>query len=129
MNESVILVLKNLQKDSSYVVQLYEELYKAKFLTLARPGSEKDLESMEFLTYPTADKISELPIFTSKEFLIDFSSVQPLAIELEGDKLWSKLLEIVETGNLEIAVDPGQNHGIRLTKEMILGMISMYAKT
>jgi hypothetical protein len=125
MNERIIQILKNIQTDKRYVIQL-EELYKAKFLTLIRAGSEKELASMEFLTYPTEDNIAELPIFTAKEFLLHFASIKSIMVELEGEKLWRRLLEIVQSGTLEVAIDPGQNHGIRINKEMILGMISMY---
>jgi hypothetical protein len=129
MNETAIDILKKLKNDPTYAIQLYEELYSAKFLTLVRPDSERDLETMEFLTYPTVDEVAELPIFTSPDFVIDFPSMPTTTVEVAGEKLWPRLLEVVKTGSLEVAVDPGQHHGIRLNNQMILGMISMYAKT
>jgi hypothetical protein len=129
MNETTIDILKKLKNDPTYAIQLYEELYSAKFLTLVRPDSERNLETMEFLTYPTVDEVAELPIFTSHDFVIDFPSMPTTMVEVEGEKLWPRLLEVVKTGSLEVAVDPGQLHGIRLNNQMILGMISMYAKT
>jgi hypothetical protein len=129
MNETAINILKELKIDPTLVVHLYKILYCAKFLTLVRPGSETDLASMEFLTYPTVDEIAELPIFTSTDFVIDFPSIANAIAEVSGEKLWPRLLEVVKTGSLEVSVDPGQDHGIRLNTQMILGMISVYAKT
>jgi hypothetical protein len=40
--------------------------------------------------------------------------------------LWIKLLDVIENAKCQVAIDPGQPHGIRLTKEMVLGMISSY---
>ena len=128
MNENLIIILKNLKSDPTQVVLLYERLYKSNFIALVRPNTEGQLNTMEFLTYPTVDEIGELPIFTSSQYVYDFGQAHPILIELLGKDLWPKLSDIIKTGTLEVAVDPGQDHGIRLTTEMILGMISMYAE-
>lgn len=36
------------------------------------------------------------------------------------------LLNITENGKCEVAINPNQEHGIRLTQEIILGMIGSY---
>jgi hypothetical protein len=129
MNETLIQTLKNLRKDPTQVKVLYEQLYHSRFLALVRPGTEGQLHTLEFVTYSTEDRISELPIFTCDAFVLDLAPTQVTLVELSGKELWPTLLDIVNTGRIEAAVDPGQKHGIRLTKEMILGMISMYAES
>jgi hypothetical protein len=42
--------------------------------------------------------------------------------------LWKRLLDIVVTGQCEVAIDPMEAHGIRLTREMILSMVSKYSE-
>jgi hypothetical protein len=105
---------------------VYEKLHSASFWVLVRPGSEQRLSSMEFLTYDTVDQERELPIFTSPEVILSSISSGAIAALIAGPELWTRLLEVVGDGGPEIAVNPGQSHGIRLTKSMMLGMIAMY---
>jgi hypothetical protein len=119
--------LKALSTDPSRVVDLYPQLYSASFIAFAQIGSEANLSSALFLTYPTQDEIRELPLFTSREFVLPNFPAEAVPITVPGSALWLRLLDIVKTGECEAAVDPGQKHGIRLKQEMILGMVSKYA--
>ena len=126
MQEELISTLQGLRSDPSLVVVLYEQLAKADFLAMVRVGTERSIKSMEFLTYPSSGDVRELPLFTQPEFVLELQ-VDDLALaELRGPTLWPRLLDIVKTGECEIAVDPGQAHGIRLTREMVLGMVGAY---
>ncbi|TAL28573.1 MAG: hypothetical protein EPN97_14475 [Alphaproteobacteria bacterium] len=73
----------------------------------------------------------ELPIFTDpKHHLVSQLSAQTadsMVIEAEGKSLWPRMLNIVVTGECEVAVDPGEEHGIRITREMILGMVKTHS--
>jgi hypothetical protein len=51
-----------------------------------------------------------------------------LYVSIPGDVLWKRLLDIVVTGQCEVAIDPMEAHGIRLTREMILSMVSKYSE-
>ena len=126
MATNLIEILDNLRTDPTWATQLYNVLYDSTFFVLVRPGTEENVEKMEFVIYPTEDGINELPIFTSYDFVITFPDVQLFVAEINGKLLWPRLLEIIEPEISEVAVNPGQNHGIRLNNSMILGMISMY---
>lgn len=126
MTISLVEILDKLKSDPTQVIQLYGELYNSNFFVLARPETVHELTLMEFVTYPSADGVRELPIFTTNKFILDFPSVQPIAVEIAGNLLWPRLREITEIAECVVAVNPGQSHGIRLTSSMILGMISKY---
>ena len=119
--------LKALPTDPYRVVDLYPQLYAASFIAFVQAGSEANLGSALFLTYPTRDEIRELPLFTGREFVLPNLPAEAVPITGPGSALWPRLLDIVKTGECEAAVGPGQKHGIRLKQEMILGMISKYA--
>jgi hypothetical protein len=126
MTSSLVEILVNLHSDPTLAIKLYEELYNSTFFALVRSSTQYKVELMEFVTYPTKDGIKELPIFTSKELMLDFPDAQPYIVEVNGKLLWPRLLDIIEPKISEVAVDPGQSHGIRLNNSMIRGMISMY---
>ncbi len=126
MNERLISILNSLKSDPSVVVILYEEIFNSTFFAIIQKGTESSLNRMKFLTYPTSDEVRELPIFSSKDFLLPDLTEDSSIIELYGQSFWEQMLEIIETGKCEIAINPGQPHGIRLTKEMIQGMILKY---
>lgn len=128
-NESLLETLKALPDNPAVVVVLYKQLFEGNFLSIIQKGTQQDLNSMSFLTYETKDGKRELPIFTQKEFVLNFSNANSEIIYLSGELFWKRLLNIVETDvKLTIAVDPGQKHGIRITAPMILGMITKYDK-
>jgi hypothetical protein len=124
MNPDLLKTLKALPTDRSRVVNLYPELYAGSFVVPVQKGSEANLGTALFLTYPTKDGIRELPVFTSLDFVLKNLPVDVAFITVTGAVLWRRLLDIVKNGECEAAVDPGQSHGIRLRQEMILGMIS-----
>jgi SseB protein N-terminal domain len=127
--DRLLETLTALRGDPSRAIDLYRQLYQASFFALVKNGSEDRLESHLFLTYPTPDEILELPVFTLREFVLEGLPEEALLIEINGPRLWPRILEIVETGRCEVAVDPGQPHGIRLTREMILGMTVEYGES
>lgn len=126
MTTSLIDTLNGLRADPTLVIQLYSQLFEEAYYALVCPGTEKDLDKMEFLTYETQDKIIELPLFTSEQFIIDTLTQDAVVIQVRGQLFWKRLLDIIETGKCEVAINPLQTHSIRLTKEMILGMIANY---
>ena len=118
--------MRALRSDPARAAELYAQLYVATFLAVVRSGSEQALAQALFLTYPTQDKIRELPLFTRREFVLPNLPADSVLISVSGPALWPRLLDIVKTGECEAAVNPGEKHGIRLKREMILGMVSKY---
>lgn len=128
MIDELFDTLRALRSDPRRAVELYEQLYWESFFALVQAGSETDLQSHLFFNYPTADGLRELPLFTKREFILQGLSDDALALQINGPQLRPRLLDIVETGKIEAAVDPGQPHGIRLTREMILCMTVQYGQ-
>jgi len=126
-DSELLKTLRALPTDPGRVVDLYSQLYAESFLAFVQAGSETNLGSALFLTYPTQSQLRELPVFTSREFVLPNMPADAVLITVPGSALWPRLLDIVKTGECEAAVDPCQKHGIRLKREMILGMISKYA--
>ena len=77
---------------------------------------------MEFLTYPSSG-MRELPLFTHPDFVLSLDAPGAVLVHVQGQLLWPRLLDVVKTRECEAAVDPGQAHGVRLTREMIVGMV------
>lgn len=129
MNEKLIDTLLRLPSDPTVVVDLYAQLFEGHFWVLA--DSAEKIEAVQFLTYPTTDSARELPIFThtDRRVLADLKRQVPAAHvqEVEGAQFWLRTLMLLEADSFFVAVDPGEEHGIRLTKEMILGMISLHS--
>ena len=128
MIDELLNTLRALKSDPGRAVDLYEQLYRESFFALVQSGSEANLQSYLFLNYPTADGLRELPLFTKREFVLPGMPDEALLVQIDGPDLWRRMLDIVETRKLEAAVDPGQPHGIRLTREMILGMTAEYSQ-
>jgi hypothetical protein len=126
MIDQLLDTLRALKSNPGRAVELYEQLYRESFFALIQAGSETNLQSYLFLNYPTDDGLRELPLFTKPEFVLPGMPDEALLVQIQGPQLWARLLDIVETHEIEAAVDPGQAHGIRLTREMILGMIAQY---
>ena len=128
MNNSIEKTLEALMNDTSVVIHLYQELYNGSFFLFVRTGTESNLAQSEFLVYPTSDGVHELPVFTNTEFMSIISTPESKIILIPGPDLWPRLYEIIESCDYEVAVNPGQSHGIRLTSSTILGMISQYSQ-
>ena len=124
--DELLETLKALRSDPTQAIELYQQLYHAAFFAFVQSGSESTLEEHLFLTYPGGGDVRELPLFTVRDFVLEGFLNDALLININGPQLWPRLLEIVETGKCEAAVDPGQSHGIRLNREMILGMTAQY---
>ena len=129
VNLELLKTLKGLRADPTLVSNLYHELFNARLWVLVQQPV-RAIEDMLFLTYPTKDGVRELPAFTApdRELLVQLvSRTKDADVQrIEGKRLWSRLLGIVKTGVCEVAVDPGEVHGICLTREMILGMLNKY---
>ncbi|MDB5221488.1 MAG: hypothetical protein JWN83_155 [Chitinophagaceae bacterium] len=123
---SLLETLNGLKEDPTLVLQLYQQLFGENYFAIIRPGTENDLDKMEFLIYDTPDEVRELPLFTSEHFVLYDLAKNASVIQIGGQSFWERLLDIIETGKCEVAINPLQPHSIRLTKEMILGMIGNY---
>ena len=119
--------MRALRNEPARVLELYEQLFHGSFVALVQRGSEKHVGTMLFLTYPSDDGIYQLPVFTRSEFVLDFLlRAGAIQLSVAGTALWPRLLDIVEAGRCEATVDPGQPHGIKLRRSMILGMVGKY---
>jgi hypothetical protein len=128
MNTELLDTLKALSADPARAIELYSQLYQASFFVLVQTGSEQDLGSMLFLTYQTSDGVRELPVFTQQDFILTDLADDAISVELRGAVLWERLLDIIKPGECEAAVDPDRPHGIRLNREMVLGMCLKYGE-
>ena len=126
MNTELLDTLKALPADPARATELYSQLFDASFIVLVQSGSEQDLGSMLFLTYLSSGGVRELPVFTQKDFILTDLADNAISVEVHGVHLWRRLLDYVKTGECEAAVDPGTPHGIRLNREMVLGMCLKY---
>jgi SseB protein N-terminal domain len=116
-------VLRQMKQNSAFALDVYRGLGVANLIALVRAGTEREVAGMEFLTYPAADGMRELPLFTSAQFVIAFPGEDTVQATVTAADLWPRMVDLVENGVCEVAVDPGQDHGIRLRKEMVLGII------
>jgi hypothetical protein len=131
MNEQLLTILKELQSNPAVVVDLYQQLFQGRYWALiAQPSME--LSSMAFLTYTSSGGVRELPLFTdpSRGLIAKLASTTPIpaVVELGGQAMWSRMLDVVPDKQTQVAIDPGETYGIRLTREMILGMIGKYGE-
>lgn len=120
-------ILMRLKTDTTAVVELYSALPQTKYWALVRPETQNDLATADFLTYQTEDSKTELPIFTSNESeafknLKAQSQAEPLLAE--GLLLFGRLKDIAGE-QIVVAINPGTEFGIRLTKEMLLSAIAL----
>ncbi len=76
------------------------------------------------------DGSRELPVFTGPDrpLIASCSNLAPVPqlATFQGEELWVRMLDFVKGRELQVAVDPGEPYGIRLRREMILGMINLY---
>jgi len=129
LNETLVQTLRELREDPAVVVRLYEQIYRATFWGLVADPTAR-LEEMAFLSYPSDTTMHEMPVFTAPErpLLRELAMRAETAtvICIEGPLLWRRMLDLVRTGKCEAAIDPADEHGIRLTREMILGMVERF---
>src|SRR5688572_10940439 len=105
--DELLETLKALRSDPSRAIDLYSQLYHAAFFAFVKSGSESTIDVHLFLTYPSSGDVRELPLFTLRDFVLDGLHDDALLVSINGPQLWPRLLEIVETGKCEAAVDPG----------------------
>jgi hypothetical protein len=122
MQDALLKSLQTLRSDPTVVPQLYEQLATAELFAFVGAGTQSDVTGMAFLTYPTVDGIRELPLFTRRELALTLDVPEAILVSIPGKVLWPRLLDIVRTGECEAAVNPLQPHGVRLTREMVLGI-------
>jgi len=134
MDSDLLRTLKALPIDPARLGDLYHQLYAGSFLVPVQAGTETDLGTALFLIFPSTDGIRELPVFTSRDCVLENLPADAVLVGdcryahvgVKGDALWPRLLELVRAEECQVGVDPGQSHGIRLRENMILGMITAY---
>ena len=125
MNDELLETMRRLKADPAAAIELYSLLFQGTFTAIVQAGSDSTLHAMNFLTYPAQDQITELPLFSRTEFILGSLKIPgSVMVELAGPKFWQRMLDVAKNGRCEVALDPGQPHGIRLRREMILGMLA-----
>jgi hypothetical protein len=131
VNEQLVATLRSLKTDPAAAVELYEQLFRARYWVLVS-DAETNLDNMFFLNYESDDGVQELPVFTTPDrhliHKFDSEIPPPTAVQVPGPRLWPRLLLVLEHANIQVAVDAGEGHGVRLTRPMILGMVSKYGE-
>jgi hypothetical protein len=121
-NTQLIATLRALKTDSTQVIALYEQLFTGEFITLVA-NPDQPVPDLTFLTYPAHDGVQELPLFTAPDrpVISELRRRAPAAAlkTIVGGQLWPRLLELVRP-ECQAAIDPGDPHGIRLSREMIV---------
>ena len=110
-------LLARLRSDPAVVVDLYEAPPNANLNLLVQPD-DVELANAPFLNHPATDGVAELPVFTSEnQPLLDSLRVSNDCGILcaEGRAVFRRMLDVVETGALELALNPGIN-GIRIDR-------------
>ena len=126
-NAELLRLLRRLRADPTLTVPLHECLFSAQLWALIEAPAP--ITDMSFLSYPARDGLRELPVFTAEDRpllrqLAAESSALPT--EVAGPAFWPRMLDVAKTGECEVAVDPGEAHGIRVSLQMALGMVQMY---
>jgi hypothetical protein len=126
-NAELLRLLQGLRADPTLTVPLHECLFSAQLWALAEAPAP--ITEMSFLSYPARDGLRELPVFTAEDRpllrqLAAESSALPT--EVAGPSFWPRMLAVAKTVECEVAVDPCEAHGIRVSLQMALGMVRMY---
>jgi hypothetical protein len=131
VNDQLLATLRSLKTDPAAAVELYEHLFRARYWVLVS-DAETNVDDMFFLNYQSDDGVQELPVFTAPDrhlmHKFDNESPPPTVVQIPGARLWPRLLLVLEHANIQVAVDAGEAHGVRLTRPMILGMVSKYGE-
>ena len=132
MSSRVEGLLSQLKTNPAVVVELYTALSKELYIVLVRSGSRKDLEAFEFLTYPSQG-CDELPIFTSDNYpLFNQLKSQSSAdsVTVDGASLFKRLIKnVIDTDKIQVAINPGWEYGIRVSRSMLLSVIAVSETT
>ncbi|HSZ34443.1 MAG TPA: hypothetical protein VK772_14100 [Puia sp.] len=119
-------IMDRLDEDRSLVSELYEQVFASTYYTLAKPGTENSGDNIAILVYHAFDNVQELPLFTDTALITPEFLKGNVICKVGGRELWVKFLQFVETGKKEIAINPSQVKCIRINRESLLGMISLY---
>jgi hypothetical protein len=126
---TVEALLERLPWDSSVVVELYPALLDIGYWLLVHPDFP-NLQTAYFLTYEAADGVKEIPAFTdgSTPLMARMNAETGWAVlYVDGRPLFERMLEIVETGKVELAINPGNPFGVRLNREILLSLKAIAA--
>lgn len=89
------------------------------------------MEGSGYVGCQKADGSREVPVFTHPERWLlkqldnDVPAAEP--VEVEGEGMWRRMLDpYLRKEQTRVAVDPGEDHGVLLTRGMVLGMVNMY---
>ena len=126
-NAELLRLLRGLRADPTLTIPLQECLFSAQLWALIEAPAP--ITHMSFLSYPAHDGWRELPVFTAPDrpLLRQLTSEsRALATQVAGPTFWPRMLDVTKAGKCEVAVDPGEAHGIRVTLQMALGMVQMY---
>lgn len=124
MNSLVDLLIK-FKTDPTVVVELYPQLAVASFTIIVR--KDLDPETIEFRVYPSKKDISCVPLFTSRQTVLpELLDKTSETMNIRGPELWGILADLTaQDEKLEIELDPGQNHGIRIGRTVLLGILHL----
>jgi hypothetical protein len=129
MNEDLLATIRALRENPAVVVDLYLQLYDGNFWTLVR-REIIDPKRPNFLTYIAQDEIRVVPVFTNPAhqllMALKNDNSDSMTMEASGRMIWPRILNVVAIGECEVELDPGETHGIRLDRAMILGMVRAY---
>ena len=127
INKDLIKALHDLKTDATDATYLYELILQSQLYSIVRMGTENDIKKAEFLNYPSIDGVLELPLFTRLELALNFakkfSSDDNIIFSYSCIPMWKQLYDLIKDSKCQVAIDPGENYGIRLNASMILGML------
>jgi hypothetical protein len=119
-------LLAQIRTNPAVVTELYPLLTKIDYQVLIAPGSGSTLQTALFLTYPTPTETRELPAFISDKYPL-FNQLKREAkaeiMVVPGLALFRHLKNenlVAEGGNTELAINPGWEHGIRVSRTILL---------
>jgi hypothetical protein len=119
--------LNRLKTNPTLVIELYEQIFNAKFFTVVRKGSEEyPFGDMQLAIYNAPDGVNEFFLFTEEKLVPAILLEQNSIIKVFGQSFWSKIYLMMVKAKFQVTINPIGVNGIRLTKEMILGMIGQY---
>jgi hypothetical protein len=122
-------LLAQLKSNAAIVMGLYPLLTKINYHVLVAPGTGWLVETASFLTYPISDRMHALPAFTSDTYPL-FDKLKRDAgaegLAIKGLPFLQHLKDKnVIAEHTEIAINPGWEHGILISRPILLGILSL----
>jgi len=124
-------LLAELKTNAVVVMELYPLLTKINYHVLVAPGTGWPLETASFLTYPISDRMRTLPVFTSDTYPLFEQLKRDAGAEgliVRGMQLFQHLKDknvVAEQGDTKLAINPGWEHGILVSRAALLGVLSL----